>query len=162
MIFGHRCGKSLVIDTNVLAHADNRSTAFHESALLLLNALREQAGITLTLDDQGNAAPDLSTSVLASEYRATLAPQGFGLTLFTALLVSGRVVFAARPDRSTRDAIRSLVTRNPSDRAVLGAAVGCSDKLLVTNDYDDFPTDVREEALAQLYVDVVDSAEAVA
>lgn len=162
MIVKSRCRAGLVVDTNVMAHADHKGTANHDSALVLLTWLRDHESIHLVLDDQGKAAPDLSTSVLATEYRATLSPQGFALNLFAALLGSKRVAFADRPDYTTRRCIAKLVPGNTADRAVLGAATGCQDKLLVSNDFGDFPHDVRDACRDELGVDVMDSDQAVA
>lgn len=156
------CAVGVVIDTNVMAHAENSSNVNHLTAFAVVTWLRDHASMLLILDDQGKAKPDPSTSVLYSEYRSTLDPQGFALTLVTALLAGGRVDFAERPDRRTREAIAGLVPRNKPDRAVLGAACGCDDRTLVSNDYVDFPHEVREQCRTQFSVEIIDSDEAAA
>lgn len=157
-----RCGEGVVIDTNVMAHADNAGDARHPSSFAVAAWLRDHPTVLLVLDDQGKKKPDPATSVLFSEYRETLSPQGFALTLIMTLLASGRVAFAERPDRETRESIAALVPRNKPDRAVLGAACGCADHTLVSNDYDDFPDAVRDRCAEELGVEILDSAEAAA
>lgn len=162
MRLASQCAAGVVIDTNVLAHSENPGNASHPSAFAVVEWIRDHATMTLVLDDQGKAKPNLVTSLLFAEYRNTLQPLGFALTVVGALLSSGRVDFADRPDQSTRRTIRELVPQNSKDQAVLGAACGCVDRTLVSNDYTDFPDDVRDACRSRLNVEVFDSDEAAA
>jgi hypothetical protein len=116
--------------------------------------------LTWILDDNGKAAPDKHTSLLYAEYNQTLSPQGFPLTLFQFCLANGRVAFAKRPDQGVREAITRLIPRNKKDRVVLGAACGSADRVLVSNDNDDFSQTARREAYDLLQVVILDTAEA--
>jgi hypothetical protein len=158
------CARDIVIDTNVLAHAHGGGgdATQQASSLAILVWLRATRSTAWVLDDQGKAAPNLSTSVLATEYFATLPPQAFGLTLLAELLASGRVRFSPRPARPVAQAINRLIPNNKSDRAVLGAAAGALDKVLVSNDEDDFSPHVRTEAQRRLGVLLLLSDEAAA
>ena len=156
------CPTDVVLDTNALSHAEQPSKATHQSSLRLIEWLRDESDVRWILDDQGKNAPDPTTSLLASEYWATLKPGGASLNVFTAYLGSGRVGFAPRPNSSVRKVIQTLVPRNKKDRAVLGAAVGSADRVLISNDYDDFPSNIRERCLGDLCVQVLDTDEAVA
>jgi hypothetical protein len=71
------CESEIVVDTNALAHAEQAAVSFHPSAFALVRWLSLADDVDWVLDDQGKRAPELSTSVLASEYYATLAPQDF-------------------------------------------------------------------------------------
>ena len=61
-----------------------------------------------------------------------------------------------------RDCIRRLIHNNVNDRAVLGAAHGSSDRVLVSNDTADFSESVRDSAWDELKVNIITSAEATA
>ena len=159
MIVATLCATDVVLDTNVLSHADNAGSAHQATALTVLAWVRDSS-VAWVLDDQGKAAPDPKTSLLYSEYHNTLAPQGLALALFTFLLQAERVRFAARPGQDVQKKLQTLVPRNKCDRAVLGAAHGTVDQVLVTNDYDDFPSAIRGAVKKQLGVEVIDSDEA--
>ncbi len=139
------CTNDIVVDTNVLSHAHNPSAPSHESALGVVQWIAS-SGVLWILDDQGKGAPDPSTSVLFSEYNSTLPPQSFALVLLTAFLAGGRVKFAPRPGHADRKAIQKLVSRNTNDQAILGATIGCSNRVLISNDEDDFSEKVRASA----------------
>lgn len=155
------CVQDIVLDTNVLVHANGGggSPEVTMSALSVLQWLAGSHSIRWVLDDQGKAAPDLSTSVLAAEYSASLPPQSFALILLSNFLASNRVSFSKRPSQATAKAIRKLLHRNSYDRAVLGAAVGSCDKVLISNDEDDFNSNVRVEVDEQFSVLILTSGE---
>ncbi|NMH97963.1 hypothetical protein [Pseudonocardia acidicola] len=156
-----KCRRDIVIDTNVLVHAAGGGGAAEEkdSSLAILAWLSETTEVLWVLDDQGKRAPDLSTSVLASEYNSSLPPQSIGLALLTSFLLSNRVSFSPRPSQADAKVIRRLVPNNTRDRAVLGAAIGAQDKVLVSNDYADFSVDVREQAKENFGASIHDSTE---
>ena len=153
------CQTDVVIDTNVFSHADNPAAPLARDSLDVLMWL-QLADVLLVLDNTGKGNPaGPSTSLLATEYQNTLSPQGFALTLITSLLSTGRCKFVKRPAQATAATIRSLVPNNSRDRAVLGAACGAQDGVLVSNDYQDFTIAVRTAASTSLAVAIVDSSQ---
>jgi len=161
LLLNEVCEADVVLDTNVLSHAENPGVEQQESALAVLDWMRN-SDVRWVLDDQGKTAPDPKTSLLFQEYRATLSPQSASLRLLIDFLSSQRVVFAPRPGQSVRDCIRRLIQNNVNDRAVLGAAHGSRDRVLVSNDTADFSESVRDSVWQQLEVNIITSAEAAA
>lgn len=161
MRISDRCLRDVVVDTNILSHSDNAGSTYQESAIGVLSWIRSSS-VTWMLDDQGQTAPDPSTSLLYAEYRRTLSQQGAAMILFAACLQNGRVRFAPRPTEAVRRQIRSLIPRNTGDRAVLGAACGTQDRTLVSNDLTDFSDAVRDSVEEKFGVWVCTSDEAVA
>ncbi|WP_282858230.1 hypothetical protein [Pseudoclavibacter helvolus] len=153
------CPIDIILDTNVLSHADNPASPNQVSALQVVSWMRDTSALWV-LDDNGKSAPDPWTSVLYLEYQETLPPQGASITLFLACLQSGRIKFSPRPNHVDRKAIEKLVPRNKRDRAVLGAAHGSESKILVSNDLSDFSEKVRKSALKELGVSVLHSEDA--
>ena len=163
LVDGQCSGRDVTLDTNVLVHSVSPKDARQTDSLAVMNWLRNCSGETRwVLDDQGKTAPDPKTSVLYKEYRDRLQPQSAPLVLLSAFLQGGRVRFAPRPDAQTRKKLRTLVPRNIADQAVLGAAAASQSRLLVSNDYSDFPDKVRRAAKKELGVTVVNCQEAVA
>lgn len=156
------CTVDIVVDTNILEHSINSGLQQHSSALAVIAWLAANASVYWVLDDQGKAAPDLSTSLLASEYFRRLAPQSLPLVVLTHYLQHGRVRFSGRPDHATQRALRRMLPRNSCDRAVIGAAIGAINKVLVSNDWQDFSETVRRAAAVDYGVTVIDSIEAAA
>lgn len=126
--------------------------------MLLLDWMRTSETLWV-LDDNGKSQPDPHTSQLFLEYRQTLSPLGASIQLFTACLSGGRVRFAPRPAQGVRDSIRKLVPRNKKDQVILGAAAGSTDKVLISNDEDDFSDAVRKKVRSQLGVSIVHSSD---
>lgn len=151
-----RCTRDIVIDTNVLSHAGNSGVSEHGSSLKVVDWMR-RASVIWVLDDQGKNAPDPQTSVLYKEYLDNLQPQSFALQVFMQCLTGQRVRFARRPGRADQEMLRKLIPKNNSDRAVLGAALGSLDRLLVSNDRSDFPDSVRKEVKRYWKVEVLAS-----
>lgn len=147
--------KDFVIDTCVLAHACQDTYPLHESALALVEWLRRQSAAKWVLDDNGKKAPAIETSTLYAEYHATLPPQSLPLILLARYMQFGLVNFSPRPNQQLRNLIRDLVPRNRKDQVILGAAAGCQDKVLLSNDEDDFPPDVRVSAASKIGVKII-------
>lgn len=147
------CSVDIVLDTNVLSHADNPGSSHQVSAKSVLDWMRG-CEVYWVLDDNGKSQPDPHTSQLYLEYRQTLPPMGAAIQLFASCLAAGRVRFAPRPAQAVRDKIRQLVPRNKKDQVILGATVGSTDKVLISNDERDFSSSVRRLALTQLGVTI--------
>ncbi|OQQ25916.1 hypothetical protein A6410_18755 [Prescottella equi] len=125
----------------------------------MIESLLGDSSVKLVLDDYGKSAPDTRTSLLFHEYHQTLPPQSLPLVMVTTLLQFQRVVFSTRPHQSVSKEINKLIPKNKKDRTVLGAASTSEDRILVTNDFDDFPTHIREQIAKKVGVSVVSTAE---
>lgn len=156
------CPRDVSIDCNVLEHSSNTGVPQFESSVRVMMWVAESEKLLWVLDDQGKVAPDPSTSVLYSEYNRRLAPQSLAQATLVKYLQTGRVVFSRRPDSTTLNRLRKLVPKNKPDQAVLGAAIGALDKVLISNDWQDFTLSVRSEAEDTFGVTIMDSDEAVA
>ncbi|MFD9769094.1 hypothetical protein ACFWXE_02060 [[Kitasatospora] papulosa] len=153
------CSQDFVIDTCVLAHACQENYPLHESAFSLVEWLGGQSKAQWVLDDNGKKAPAIETSLLYAEYHSTLSPQSLPLMLLARYMRFGLVKFSARPKQQLRDKIREMVPRNKKDQVVLGAAAGSIDRVLFSNDEDDFSQEVRRDATSSLDVSIYFSDE---
>ncbi|WP_148639668.1 hypothetical protein [Brachybacterium sp. SW0106-09] len=153
------CTTDLVIDTNILVHASNGNETYYQSSIQIIEWLRD-SDVSIVLDDTGKAKPNPNTSVLYSEYRRHLTPSTLGWIFVSHLMRTGRASFVARPSQAAKKSIEKILPRNKQDRAVLGAAHGSIDKLLLTNDWDDFDQAARKACRKDLQVSVLDSLDA--
>jgi hypothetical protein len=155
--------RDVVIDTNVLAHSHLKRDPNHPDAVAFVSWVANEEDLLWVFDDHGGVAPEFDTSVLLSEYHETLSKQSSAYLLFlNVILRTERYCWANRPGQHTRELIRKMVPRNKRDRAILGGAVGCGNHWLVSNDYDDFTDDVRDECLDRFGVQVTHCSERVA
>lgn len=161
MMLSWRCTEDVVIDTNVLVHASNGALPQFGSSFEVVNWMMNCTAI-LVLDDLGKLKPDPSTSRLYCEYKQHVPRGSIGEQLLIRLLSSSRVKFVERPDRQISSRVRQICPRNKGDQAVLGAAAMSEDKVLVSNDWNDFDTAARDKAAKGLAVTCLDSDEAVA
>lgn len=152
------CEGDLVIDTNVLAHCLNEDFPSHSSAREVVYWMHD-CSAKWVLDNTGKNRPDPHTSVLYKEYCDTLPLDSVPLLVLELCLETQRVEFSDRVAQEVKKTIARLVPRNSNDQKVLGASVGSSDRVLVSNDYDDFPVSVRKTVLKKLGVSIVSSGE---
>ncbi len=153
------CSQDIVIDTCVLSHSCNPGAPLHESSFAIVQWMFANQDVLWVLDDNGKDQPNPATSALYAEYHRTLPPQSLPLVVLAQYLAFGRVRFSDRPNESMRNLIAKLIPRNRIDRVVLGAAAGSNDKVLVSNDEDDFSSSVREGAEKRLGVQILCSDE---
>jgi hypothetical protein len=151
----------VVVDANVLGHSANVNSDYFDSALKIVLALLESDD-SIALDDTGKQAPALRTSHMYREYEECLPPGALARELLRVLANGGRINFYLRPARDIWKACQKLIPRNAVDAIVLGVGVACPAHLVVSNDYQDFPHDVRREAHRKLGVLVRDSDQHVA
>lgn len=146
----------VVVDTNVLAHADNPGHAFFESSREFFSALLE-AETAWCLDEGFHPLESGNLSRVYSEYRATVLPIGLGLQVLAHLAATGRIRLVSRANSRVRGQIRRIVPHNTVDRLFVELAYGSTEHVLVSHDYSDFHEDCRTVLLARLGVEIVDA-----
>jgi hypothetical protein len=130
----------IVVDTNVLVHANNPETAYFEESRKLADALLHSSSETkLRVDDGFRPIEAENQSQIVSEYWRQLAPGMLGHHLVQTLAAEGRIR-AVPPikDKNLKDKVRKLVN-DKSDRVFLLTAIMSTAKVLVSHDDQAFP-----------------------
>ena len=152
----HDAMDDVVVDTNVLAHAENPNDAWFEASRGFFSALLA-SNVRWCLDEGFSPVESQNRSRIYSEYRATVLPVDLGMQVLAHLAGTGRVQLVPRPSSAVRQQIRRLVPRNTRDRVFIEVAYGCVDRLLVSHDYADFHDHCRSALRTSLAVDVIDA-----
>lgn len=144
----------LVIDTNVLEHADNPQELRYESSIAFLNHIRAATGEVIYVDE--SLSPN--ESFILNEYRNRLVPGNFGTTVLLLLTQQGRVTPIKRAVPATITKKIKKWAHKPVDVIFLKVAYNSNEKILVSHDFEDFPQKARDFFLDEINVDVVTAA----
>jgi hypothetical protein len=147
----------LVIDTNVLVHAQNPGERrFKDSVQFVESLLGCKA--QLCVDPGFSAVESANRSLIGGEYLDKLRVGSIGYSALVMLIGAGRVREVPRAaDRAANKKILQLV-RKKRDRTFLSVAWGTSEKLLVSHDYEDFQEKKRAEIRKSIGVRMADAA----
>jgi predicted nucleic acid-binding protein len=146
----------IVLDTNVLAHADNRDNADMPHSRDLIAGLR-RSSTALCFDEGFNYTESQNRSAIASEYFEHLPAGGLGLALVEECALYGRVsIVSTRVATKTNGAITRIVN-DPTDRKFVKVAVNSTEHVLVTHDEAAFDDTAVEALAAELGVEAIDA-----
>ncbi|MCL1928989.1 MAG: hypothetical protein FWG07_09410 [Treponema sp.] len=153
----------IVIDTNVLLHSNNRNDVHYHSANETLKLVLHN-DLFLCVDDIFDIDKTKNTSIIGHEYNTHVIP---GTSAICFIL-----------DRVTKRKIRPIITKNYKnvklklskmikkgevknrhDVTFVIVAYGSQDKMLVSNDYDDFNKENRKYISNKFQVSILDSDE---
>ena len=151
--------KDIVIDTNVLMHADNVSSGRDKEAVDLLVAMLS-SNTALCLDVASGGEEYSGSSLIRQEYSERLDGGGLGTQFVTQMASEGRISYVSR---EVEAGIRKWINQsigNTRDRTFVRAAINSSEKVLASHDYLDFRASVRKELWKKVQVDVLDAGEA--
>jgi predicted nucleic acid-binding protein len=146
----------VVIDTNVLLHAQNPTEQRCAESLQLLQLLLE-ASTALCVDEGFAHDETLNRSHIGAEYLQKLRAGSFALEVIVALAARGRIRHVPRrAPLATAGKINQLL-RNRVDRVFLSVAFNSTEKILVSHDYKDFQIPKRRDIASSLGVNVTEA-----
>lgn len=152
--------RDIVIDTNVLMHADNVSSRRDaESLRLLCSVLASTTQLCVDARHSGTGF-DADASLIMQEYIDRLNGAGTGVHFIAQMASEGRISYLSRE-------VEQRVTRwinqrigNTRDRTFLRVAKNSEEKVLVSHDFKDFGRAMRRAISNELDLAVVDASEA--
>lgn len=147
----------VVIDTNVLKHADDPRQQQQQECIDLIVQMLEAK--TVLAVDGGFSLDDTNSSLVGREYIDNLIPGMLGLTLLTELVNQERVkTLDLRPGAAVRKAINQRI-RNKRDRTFVLLARETDEKVLVSHDFTDFDSRKRRGIKKDFQVSMVEACE---
>jgi hypothetical protein len=151
----------IVVDTNVLAHADNPQEQRQQDAIDLLTRLLNSE-TRLAIDEGFDFDEALNKSAIWQEYRANLSPTAPAFHFINALASQGRISEKSlKLDVAVVKKINQLIKKQ-TDRKFLRIAVNSVEHLLTSHDYVDFQEAKRASIKKTIQVTVCDAAAAAA
>lgn len=149
----------VIVDTNVLLHADNPEEARQGEAVNLVRAL--VTGPTAVCVDEGFSPEEGDNrSLIGGEYLDKLTAVSLGYQMLVHVFSEGRIVEVST---SVSDQVRGIVRKavnKPRDRTFLRVAYNSKERVLCSHDYEDFPARARRQLQKRLDVTVCDAADA--
>ena len=148
--------EDIVIDTNVLMHAQNPDEPRFSDARQLIEHML--ACLTALCVDRGfNVHPARNQSKIGAEYLDKLQPGSLGFALIVSLVEACRLKQTDRlPPHAVSRAINQLIS-NRRDRTFVGVSYNSTERVLVSHDYQDFQPAKRTVIRRNLGVRVIDA-----
>jgi len=149
----------IVVDTNVFMHAGNPTAVsfFGASKTFLENLKNSQ---TLLCFDKPNAGAEdrQGDSLIYGEYIQRIVPGVYGFNVLAALALNQKIKFVSRDVGPARNRmVIELIPGNKRDRTFLRTTMNSADRILITNDFDDFTPEIRKRIKRQLTTTVKDA-----
>lgn len=148
----------IVIDTNVLCHADNPVEPRCAASRSLMSRLLDVP--TQLCVDRGFALDRArNRSHICAEYLDMVVPGSVPYAVLTHLFASGRVrEVDRRPDHATAKKVMRMVAK-ARDRIFVGVAHNSSAKTLVSHDFQDFAAQKRHDIRKDIGVSIIEAHE---
>ncbi len=147
----------VVVDTNVMLHAQNPNEGRFSDSQALLRCLLE-IPISLCVDEGFDISQERNRSHIGAEYLEHLRFGSIGYTVISHLASNSRIKHLPRlAPRPVSRRINQLL-RNRRDRVFLNVAYNSIDMILVSHDYIDFQQNKRDTIQDELEVSVVDAS----
>ena len=146
----------IVIDTNVLMHAENPTENFMKDSIDFLSKLID-SNIKICVDEGFDATESKNKSKIYSEYLNNLNYGSFGSTAITLLAQTDRIL--EKPKKVSNN-IGQLINRcvyDKEDRIFTKIAVQSVCKILVSHDHKHFPENVRKCLKKRIDLDIINA-----
>lgn len=148
----------LVVDTNVLCHAQNPAEERFQAAQELLSALLECA-TDICVDEGFDLDETKNRSFICSEYLRRLVPGSAGFHFLVFVATHKRVKqLPRRPEPRAKKFVERVIRKKP-DRIFLGVACNTLSMTLVSHDLEDFDPAKRVAIRRELGVAVIEASE---
>ena len=149
----------VVVDTNVLMHADNFQEPRQQDAQSFLLSLQESE-TSLCVDEGFDTNEANNRSHIGSEYLTHLKFGMLGFAVIAHLARSFRVREVSRSVPSGISKHIRMRVGNAQDRIFVRVAFNAEDKTLTSHDFTDLPQTVRQELSSIINVHIVCASEA--
>jgi hypothetical protein len=150
----------IVVDTNVLMHADNANVAEQQqSAIDLLDNILKST--VLLAIDEGFIWDDTNRSLIGGEYREHISAGTAGYYFLSKIFSSSQFVEYSRstPAHISKKINQCISHTKPRDKTFLKVSINSSSKVFITHDQEDFHYDKRKYILDTFDVTILDAEE---
>jgi ABC-type nitrate/sulfonate/bicarbonate transport system ATPase subunit len=132
----------IVVDANVLMHAQNPTSGRMEQSLEFVRTLKG-SHTHLCVDEGFSSTESKNRSRIGSEYLSHLRAGSVGYEVIAYLALSQRIMIVpSAVPKSIRDDVQKQIPKGP-DRIYVQVAFNSREKVLVSHDLGDIPQTVR-------------------
>jgi hypothetical protein len=148
----------IVVDSNVLSHAQNPEADYFDDSRVLLEKLT--AATTLLCMDGRFAVNGGNSSLIGQEYLQNVGFGGPAFAFLLSLMQNDRIkAVPVKVPYHVKKRVDLTVPNNARDRTFVRVAFNSVEKALVSHDYHDFTPDVRKTLRGQLGVVIEEAGE---
>ena len=148
----------LVVDSNVLSHAQNPEDSHFVEAGILLEKLA--ASTTLLCMDGRFTIGAGNSSLIGQEYLDNVGFGGPAFATLQLLMQTNRIkVVSAKVSLGHKKIVDSLVPNNKRDRTFIKVAFNSHEQRLASHDFADFPRSIRRKIRDKLGVVVQEASD---
>jgi len=148
----------IVIDTNILVHADNHEEPRQEHCIAIIEKIYSSEQF-LCMDEGFDVIESKNSSFIGYEYMKHLRFGMQGYALILKLVQEDRLRFVSKKIPATVNNKINRTGIKKSDRIFVKVTFNSDNKILVTHDYEDFTTKVRGIIKNEIGVNVYDADE---
>jgi hypothetical protein len=150
--------KDVVIDTNVLAHADNPNESRQAASIAMIEGLLP-AHTMVAIDEGLSLDEGQNKSRIWAEYKSKIPPTCALASYFLQQILSTERLqeTPAKVDVAVAKKINQMIAK-ASDRVFLRVAINTAEKLLVSHDFNDFAESKRADIRKRMNVTVCDAS----
>lgn len=149
----------IVIDTNILMHANNHEAISQGECIKVINYLLTSSELICV-----DTAVDVNRSFILNEYFSNLRTPGTaGRAFIEQMLKTGRfkAVSKSAGSRATGLINRTMNNNKQTDKTFLKVTYNSIDKTFVTEDFEDFTQDKRNMYADELEITLLTAHEAI-
>jgi hypothetical protein len=155
---GNEMDKDLIIDTNVLVHANNRLEPRRNYSVNLISHLIT-SDILLGLDPGFSLMRESNKSLIGAEYHKHLIYGTLGYALLVEVFKNKRIKEIDQTlDRASTKKILQHI-RNKRDRTFLKVTINSSKKTLVSHDFQDFSVSNRRYFKREFDIKIIEASQ---
>lgn len=148
----------LVVDTNVLVHANNEAEDRQLSSLEFINYLLDSTEL-ICIDEGFDMDEGQNRSYIGHEYLKHLRNGDPGYTLIVRLAQSKRISEISRTTSAQTTKKINQCLANNHDRVFIKVATNSTSKILLSHDFADFSVDKRTHIRKTFGVKVIEASE---
>ncbi len=149
----------IVVDTNILMHADNFHEPRQNDARAFLLSL-QKSETQLCVDEGFHIDEAKNRSIIGSEYLEHLDFGMLGFAVVAYLASSFRIRVVSRKVPSSISKKIRMRVGNTQDRVYVRVAFNSEDKTLASHDFKDLPQKTRNELSIKINVTILSAGEA--
>ncbi|MCH8902674.1 MAG: hypothetical protein IIA45_01995 [Bacteroidetes bacterium] len=146
--------KDIVLDTNVLEHADNSLEKRNTASIMLLYSVNSSS-VKLCLDWNTKKSFDVAQSIIWTQYLERLNPMMQGYKMLEYLLKNKRIKPVSRNVALNVNKIIIQRIKDPQDKVFVKVVHGSISKVLVSHDFRDFQIAKRKFFKKKLKISII-------
>ena len=147
---------NLVIDTNVLVHANNPKESRQQASIDMIKYILSSTEI-ICIDEGFVLSEALNRSFIGYEYLKHLKVGMLGYTFISIIAQNKRIKQVPKKANATISRKINQCMSNIRDRTYVNVAYNSTDKILITHDYTDFAIPKRKHLGREFGINVVEA-----